>query len=63
MIFPTILRYTRHKITCYLDHARVAKLSASAFFNSVVFFQSSVYVLDFPTEDFFKKKRDPYFFT
>ncbi len=31
-----VLRYNMNKITCYLDHARVTKLSASSGFNSVV---------------------------
>ncbi len=34
MIFSAILRYTKSKITFYLDHTRVASFSASAFFNS-----------------------------
>ncbi len=37
MIFSTILRYTKHKIKCYLDHARVAWFSALAFFNSAAY--------------------------
>ncbi len=33
---PLVLRYTTNNLTCYLDQARGAKLSASAFFNSAV---------------------------
>ncbi len=29
-----ILCYTKNKITCYMDYARVASFSASEFFNS-----------------------------
>jgi hypothetical protein len=36
MIFSGVLRFTKKRLTCYLDHARVAQLSASAFFNSVL---------------------------
>ncbi len=36
MATSAVLRYNMNKITCYLDHARVAKCSASSGFNSVV---------------------------
>ena len=35
MATSAVLRYNMNKITCYLDHARVAKCSASSGFNSV----------------------------
>jgi hypothetical protein len=35
MATSAVLRYNVKKITCYLDHARVAKCSASSGFNSV----------------------------
>ncbi len=35
MATSAILRYNMNKITCYLDHARVAQCSASSGFNSV----------------------------
>jgi hypothetical protein len=35
MVTSAVLRYNMNKITCYLDHARVAKYSASSGFNSV----------------------------
>jgi hypothetical protein len=34
MATSAVLRYNMNKITCYLDHARVAKCSASSGFNS-----------------------------
>ncbi len=34
MIISAILCYTKNRITCFLDHARVALFSFSAFFNS-----------------------------
>jgi hypothetical protein len=34
MIFSAIVRYIKNKMMCYLDHARVALVFASAFFNS-----------------------------
>ncbi len=36
MATSAVLRYNMNKITCYLDHARVAKCSASSGFNSVM---------------------------
>jgi hypothetical protein len=36
MATSAVLRYNMNKITCYLDHARVAKCSASSGFNSVL---------------------------
>jgi hypothetical protein len=35
MATSAILRYNMNKITCYLDHPRVAQCSASSGFNSV----------------------------
>jgi hypothetical protein len=35
MATSAVLRYNMNKITCYLDHARVAQCSASSGFNSV----------------------------
>jgi hypothetical protein len=42
MVCLGVLRYTKNKLTCYLDQARVAELSASAFFNSVPYVKSYI---------------------
>jgi hypothetical protein len=46
MATSAVLRYNMNKITCYLDHARVAKCSASSGFNSVGVSRLSPYYMD-----------------
>jgi hypothetical protein len=47
MATSVVLRYNMNKITCYLDHTRVAKCSASSGFNSVYSMRRSLVINDF----------------